>query len=151
MFQHEQPVCMAGRMHKAQDISSGQWIRGWYMEAQDNVSGRICSCIARCEMEDPDKPDVYRIHHIRPDTLCRCSGMEDEAGNMIWEHDIIQRGNGGYGAIMYGEHDGGHYGFYILWNDDWLRKDLSYWHGKVHVVSNMFDHGCSEMRMTENG
>ncbi|MCD8109316.1 MAG: hypothetical protein LUE14_04350 [Clostridiales bacterium] len=138
----KQAASRTDRMHKAKDVITNQWISGWYIEIRSSESvedGGIRCCIARCEMKHPDKPDVCQLYEILNNTLCRCSGFTDADGKLVWEHDIVQRERSGhYGVIMYGEHEGGD-GFYILWNDDWLRKDLGYWHAKITVTSNVFD------------
>lgn len=73
---------------------------------------------------------------VKKETVCRCSGLEDKNGNLIWENDIVEIGNeDGY--------------FSVDWDEDVARFAMNgigltvdfdnYWSYEVEVVGNKFD------------
>ena len=109
-------------LYKAKRIDNKEWITGNYMFPD--------------QIYDYINKIAYRLN---PDTLCRCTGLGDKNGKLIWENDIVcdtQESCRTYGYVCYGEYNcsccEGVYGWYFEKGD--IRENDLY-----EVVGNIFD------------
>ena len=82
----DQHICRA----KRQD--NGEWVYGYYVRKHDSLIPGITShFILR---QDPGESLVSWLP-VKSDTLCRCTGVKDKTGAVIFENDIVKMRNFG--------------------------------------------------------
>lgn len=100
-------------------------------------------------------------YEIDPTTICRCTGIQDKNGNLIWENDIITYLPGVFIPVKFGEYEeclfpGTYLGFYldcdgIIGNQsitvNLFKKslDVEIMHN-VEVIGNTFDNPGRESK-----
>lgn len=72
-------------MCKAQRLDNHKWVYGYYVRKEDTIFKTKNHFILR-QLEGDSLVSWYLVD---PDTLCRCTGVQDNDGNMIFEHDIL--------------------------------------------------------------
>lgn len=81
-------------MCKAKRRDNGKWVCGYYVMKEDVIFKTKNHFI----LIQPEGESFASWYPVDPDTLCRCTGVKDNDGNMIFEHDIIGHSLYGLGA-----------------------------------------------------
>lgn len=141
-------------LFKAKRVDNGEWVQG-YLFDDGFENGRIFIGGLVIEKYNGTACDDWNVTgidfcEVDPSTICRCTGLKDKNGNLIWENDIIKyHFRDLYAQIRYGAYQNcfdsqkaEHIGFYVDWSESRnYRKDLGYWINMVNaeVVGNIFD------------
>lgn len=80
-------------LYKAKRIDNGEWVVGSLIT---NVFFRLGQSISYILCPDKAHYDCFEdfseengIFEVQPDTICRCTGLRDKNGMLIWENDIL--------------------------------------------------------------
>ena len=69
-------------------IDNGEWVEGYLIvDEKDYSKYFIGYVLGTNEDGTPHDLDVVQVD---PSTICRCTGIKDKSGRLIWENDIIE-------------------------------------------------------------
>lgn len=79
-------------LFRGKRIDNGEWVEGVPFE----IEGKTVILINDTENllrthyleENMWTSEIYAIE-VDPSTICRCTGLKDKHGNLIWENDIV--------------------------------------------------------------
>lgn len=99
-------------------IDNGEWVIGNRID--DGVTGQVFIHAVGNSVNESDKVGEdgclqFVAFEVDPSTICRCTGLEDKNGKLIWENDIVN-GSVKRGATFYR--------CLVLWNDCKARFDV---------------------------
>lgn len=84
---------MEDRYFKAKRLDNGEWVQGFYLyDYGRNIhyifaNEIVCpNCINDCRKEFS-----LQDYEVDPSTICRCTGLKDKNGKLIWENDVCDR------------------------------------------------------------
>lgn len=117
-------------LFKAKRVDDGEWIVGGLVRY--GFTGKEKYYIV------PDYASDLYVIEIDPNTICRCTGLNDKKGNLIWEKDIVNT-QCGKAIVVWDKAE-----WRIKWIKDIIwRKDLHFWTNeddwKCEVIGNIFD------------
>ena len=85
---------------------------------------------------------IIVMHEVIPDTICRCTGLKDRNGNLIWENDIVKE----ITTINFDIDKAKVSWIESEWMLEWkskifYRKDIKFWTSEkiIEVIGNIFD------------
>ena len=125
-------------LFKAKRSDNGEWVIGNLIT---NVFFRLGQSIPYILCPDKAKYDCFEdftegngIFEVRPDTICRCTGLNDKSGNLIWKNDIVKD------TVIYGvvKWDNANARYVIDDREDGY-QDYSEWWQETEVIGNIFD------------
>lgn len=125
-------------LYKAKRLDNGEWVQGvpfkvegkWVLLINDNENLLRAHYIE----ENMWTAEIYAIE-VDSTTICRCTGLKDKNGKLIWENDIVKINNSkGNVLITFGD-------FEIICtipNEKYYKHRLEY-DTEYEVVGNIFD------------
>lgn len=122
---------MTNLVCKAKDIESGNWVAGFYLAAESIITSSIHHYIVRDPMHW-GFGEFSEVIEVAPETVCRCTGLNDKNGQMIFENDILQ------GTFYHAVPDNGI--FEVVWNEqDAGFNANSFDPHKCEIIGNKID------------
>ena len=115
-------------LFKAKRVDNGEWFFGHYVNSGFIIKMNHLECV-----------------DIDENTVCQCTGLKDDNGNLIWENDVVR---------VYGDTDDFgndlYYFYKVVWNKDlccWWLSDIytqedEYLYiclKEINVIGNIFD------------
>lgn len=126
---------------RAKRIDNEQWVEGFYF-CMTHPDGRhthhfIMPLGADLSLGTP----IEKIQvEVDPSTICRCTGLKDKNGKLIWENDIVNCMDAECcGYISWNESEAGFY-FDVLLEDGRFEEEHIYdYQDCMEVIGNNFD------------
>lgn len=118
-------------LFKAKRADNGEWVQGYYYQIWEN--GYILWGMIN---------DVPNMIEVDVSTICQCTGLKDQNGELIFENDIIERldihdiKEPSIGII---EYDVENTSFLIHWTDIANYSPTFPWKNRIGVIGNIFD------------
>lgn len=75
-------------LYKAKRKDNDEWVYGYLWVGA--CSAYITPSNVGITYYEENKRIVACAYEIDPTTICRCTGLTDKNGKLIWEHDIVQ-------------------------------------------------------------
>lgn len=76
-------------LFKAKRLDNGEWVQGYYVKGLD-VYGKEVHLIFKPYTMFYSSGETDGWYKVDPTTICRCTGLRDKNGKLIWENDVVR-------------------------------------------------------------
>lgn len=75
--------------------NGGKWVQGYYVKGLDMYDKEVHLIFGPNTMfySSGETDGWYKVD---PSTICRCTGLKDKNGKLIWENDIVRDEHGNF-------------------------------------------------------
>lgn len=73
-------------LSKAKRIDNGEWVEGYLIFSFTGIPYIV--------QEYDHILEVMQMHEVDISTICRCTGLKDKNGKLVWENNIVKDKNG---------------------------------------------------------
>lgn len=127
-------------------LDNGEWVEGNIIQSGDAEEGweAIIIPTMNSNMFTKHRPNELlgfeNWFRIDPSTICKCTGLKDKNGKLIWENDIVNCMDAECcGYISWNESEAGFY-FNVLLEDGRFEEEHIYdYQDGMEIIGNNFD------------
>lgn len=127
-------------------LDNGEWVEGNIIQSGDAEEGWEAIIIPTMNSNMFTKHEPNELlgfenwFRIDPSTICKCTGLKDKNGKLIWENDIVNCMDAECcGHISWNESEAGFY-FNVLLEDGRFEEEHIYdYQDGMEIIGNNFD------------
>ena len=79
-------------LFKAKRLDNGEWVEGYliYSKKDCYICEKPYECMGEYSSLTGQSYGFGGFKLVDPHTICQCTGLKDESGNLIWENDVVR-------------------------------------------------------------
>lgn len=124
-------------LFKAKRIDNGKWVEGFYFCMVHDDGRHVHHFIMPLGADLSLGTPIEKIQvEIDIETICQFTGLTDNNGKKIWEHDVVEiPAEDGYFVLKWVDTEAR----FVMESESLVVDFDNYWSHEVEVVGNIFD------------